>query len=134
MSAPAAASSASTRLLHDDRRPDQAVNRLDPIFRTLAPGAGSIPRTPGRKGVSIDGRPAISTAAPKGAGHLVKIVHNGIDHGIVAAYAEGWTSCGRRCRPKDARHRRRQTPLRNPDQYKYNITCRTWPKCGDAAA
>src|ERR1700756_1167931 len=67
----------------------EVVNRLDPIFRRLAPGAGDIPRTPGRD--KIDGTAELGYlhCGPSGAGHFVKMVHNGIEYGLMAAYAEG---------------------------------------------
>ncbi len=75
--------------------PKEAVQRLDPIFKTLAPGVGDIPRTPGRE--KLDGSPQKSSAeqgyihcGPSGSGHFVKMVHNGIEYGIMQAYAEGF--------------------------------------------
>jgi 6-phosphogluconate dehydrogenase len=75
--------------------PKEAVQRLDPIFKTLAPGRGDIPRTPGRE--KLDGSSGKSTAeegyihcGPSGAGHFVKMVHNGIEYGLMQAYAEGF--------------------------------------------
>jgi 6-phosphogluconate dehydrogenase len=102
--------------------PDQAVKRLDPIFKTLAPGAGSIPRTPGRKGDLTTAELGYLHCGPNGAGHFVKMVHNGIEYGIMAAYAEGLdilrgANVGEKTHEIDAE----TTPLRNPDQYKYNI-------------
>jgi 6-phosphogluconate dehydrogenase len=102
--------------------PDQAVKRLDPIFRTLAPGAGSIPRTPGRKGDLTTAELGYLHCGPNGAGHFVKMVHNGIEYGIMAAYAEGLdilraANVGEKTHQIDAE----TTPLRNPDQYKYDI-------------
>ena len=69
------------------------VKYLDPIFATLAPGVGDIPRTPGRE--KLDGTAELGYlhCGPNGAGHFVKMVHNGIEYGIMAAYAEGWASC-----------------------------------------
>src|ERR1700728_3506692 len=70
--------------------PDDAVKRLDPIFKTLAPGRGDIPRTPGfdkRGGTAEEG---YIHCGPSGAGHFVKMVHNGIEYGIMQAYAEGF--------------------------------------------
>jgi 6-phosphogluconate dehydrogenase len=102
--------------------PDQAVKRLDPIFKTLAPGAGSIPRTAGRKGDLTTAELGYLHCGPNGAGHFVKMVHNGIEYGIMAAYAEGLdilraANVGEKTHEIDAE----TTPLRNPDQYKYNI-------------
>jgi 6-phosphogluconate dehydrogenase len=102
--------------------PDEAVKRLDPIFRTLAPGAGSIPRTPGRKGDLATAELGYLHCGPNGAGHFVKMVHNGIEYGIMAAYAEGLdvlraANVGEKAHTIDAE----TTPLRDPDQYKYDI-------------
>src|SRR5258708_39355393 len=65
------------------------VNRLDPIFGRLAPGAGDIPRTPGREKVDGTAELGYLHCGPNGAGHFVKMVHNGIEYGLMAAYAEG---------------------------------------------
>jgi 6-phosphogluconate dehydrogenase len=76
--------------LHDDSVPKEAVDHLDPIFAALAPGRGDIPRTPGRQ----DGDPRAERgyihAGPSGAGHVVKMVHNGIEYALMQAYAEGF--------------------------------------------
>src|SRR5690606_13173599 len=69
--------------------PKNAVERLEPIFRTLAPGAGDIPRTPGRDGIGGTAEQGYLHCGPSGAGHFVKMVHNGIEYGLMAAYAEG---------------------------------------------
>jgi 6-phosphogluconate dehydrogenase len=69
--------------------PSHAVLRLDPIFKTLAPGRGEIPRTPGREKVSSTAEDGYLHCGPSGAGHFVKMVHNGIEYGLMAAYAEG---------------------------------------------
>ena len=69
--------------------PDQAVQHLDPIFKTLAPGVGDIPRTPGREKIGGTAEQGYLHCGPNGAGHFVKMVHNGIEYGIMAAYAEG---------------------------------------------
>jgi len=103
--------------------PDQAVQRLDPIFKTLAPGVGDIPRTSGRE------RSAASTSesgylhcGPSGAGHFVKMVHNGIEYGLMAAYAEGLgilraANVGKKLHAVDAE----TTPLRVPEHYQYDL-------------
>jgi 6-phosphogluconate dehydrogenase len=104
--------------------PDDAVKYLDPIFKALAPGLGSIERTPGREKAS----PSTSEegylhCGPSGAGHFVKMVHNGIEYGLMAAYAEGMNvlkqaNIGKRAAQKaDAEN----TPLRNPEHYQYDI-------------
>jgi 6-phosphogluconate dehydrogenase len=70
--------------------PKEAVDRLDPIFRTLAPGMGDIPRTPGREGRGGTAEIGYLHCGPSGAGHFVKMVHNGIEYGLMQAYAEGF--------------------------------------------
>jgi 6-phosphogluconate dehydrogenase len=102
--------------------PDGAVKRLDPIFKTLAPGAGSIPRTSGRNGDLTTAELGYLHCGPNGAGHFVKMVHNGIEYGIMAAYAEGLdvlraANVGEKTHAIDAE----TTPLRDPEYYKYNI-------------
>ncbi len=113
-----------------------AVQALDPIFAALAPGAGDIPRTAGRENVA---RPATQSfersrqldptaelgylhCGPSGAGHFVKMVHNGIEYGLMAAYAEGLNilkhaNVGKHTRDADAE----TTPLRNPELYQYDL-------------
>src|SRR5262245_47356041 len=105
--------------------PDQAVRRLDPIFKTLAPGAGDIPRTPGRQKVGGTAEHGYLHCGPSGAGHFVKMVHNGIEYGIMAAYAEGLgvlrdANVGKRSHEIDAE----TTPLREPGHYQYDLTLR----------
>ena len=70
--------------------PDEAVRRLDPIFKTLAPGIGDVPRTPGREKLGGTAEQGYIHCGPSGAGHFVKMVHNGIEYGIMQAYAEGF--------------------------------------------
>ncbi len=70
--------------------PDEAVDRLDPIFATLAPGVGDIPRTPGREGRKGTAEQGYLHCGPSGAGHFVKMVHNGIEYGLMQAYGEGF--------------------------------------------
>jgi 6-phosphogluconate dehydrogenase len=96
------------------------VRRLDPVFATLAPGADSIPPTPGGKGGTADR--GYLHCGPHGAGHFVKMVHNGIEYGLMAAYAEGFNvlrhaNVGNRPRTADAE----TTPLRNPEYYRYDL-------------
>jgi 6-phosphogluconate dehydrogenase len=69
---------------------DEAVKRLDPIFKTLAPGRGDIPRTPGREKLGGTSEEGYMHCGPSGSGHFVKMVHNGIEYGIMQAYAEGF--------------------------------------------
>jgi len=103
--------------------PTQAVQRLDPIFKALAPGAGDIPRTPGREkasgGTSEHG---YLHCGQNGAGHFVKMVHNGIEYGLMAAYAEGLgilrsANVGKKSHAADAE----TTPLRVPEHYQYDL-------------
>src|SRR5262249_23639833 len=103
----------------------QVVHRLDPIFRTLAPGAGDVPRTPGRD--KIDGTAELGSLhlGGNGGGHLVKMVHKGIEDGPMAAYAEGLgilrdANIGKRQTTVDAE----TTPLRNPEHYQYELNLR----------
>ncbi len=99
------------------------IRHLDPIFKTLAPGRGSLPRTPGREktgGTSEDG---YLHCGPAGAGHFVKMVHNGIEYGIMAAYAEGLNvlkhaNAGKRPAAADAE----TAPMRNPEDYQYDLS------------
>jgi 6-phosphogluconate dehydrogenase len=102
--------------------PDQAVRRLDPTFKALAPGAGDIPRTPGRKKEGGTSELGYLHCGPNGAGHFVKMVHNGIEYGIMAAYAEGLdilraANIGKKSYAIDAE----TTPLRNPERYQYDL-------------
>lgn len=96
--------------------------RLDPIFKTLAPGRGSIPRTPGREKVSGSAEDGYLHCGASGAGHFVKMVHNGIEYGIMAAYAEGMNilrhaNVGKKGGAVDAE----TSPLRNPEHYQYDF-------------
>ena len=98
------------------------VQRLDPIFATLAPGAGSIERTAGRANVNSTAERGYLHCGPNGAGHFVKMVHNGVEYGIMAAYAEGFgvlrgANAGKHAREADAE----TAPLRNPEHYQYEI-------------
>jgi 6-phosphogluconate dehydrogenase len=102
--------------------PEAAVRRLDPIFKTLAPGRGAIDRTPGREHVRGTAEDGYLHCGPSGAGHFVKMVHNGIEYGLMAAYAEGLNilrhaNVGTRGRTIDAE----TTPLRTPDHYRYDF-------------
>ena len=103
----------------------QVVQRLDPIFKTLAPGSGSQPRTPGREKVSGTAEEGYLHCGPNGAGHFVKMVHNGIEYGLMAAYAEGLNilkhaDAGKQGRAVDAE----TTPLRHPEHYQYEFNLR----------
>ena len=101
---------------------DDVVARLDPIFKTLAPGVDEAPRTPGASGEPSPAENGYLHCGPNGAGHYVKMVHNGIEYGIMAAYAEGLNilhhgNVGKTQRTADAE----TTPLRNPEYYQYDI-------------
>jgi 6-phosphogluconate dehydrogenase len=101
---------------------DAVVKRLDPIFATLAPGMGNIPRTPGRENLKGTAEQGYLHCGPTGAGHFVKMVHNGIEYGIMAAYAEGLNilhkaNIGKASHEKDAE----TTPLRNPEHYQFDF-------------
>src|ERR1700731_2769016 len=96
----------------------EVVRRLDPIFAALAPGRGDIPRTPGRERMGGTAEEGYLHCGPNGAGHFVKMVHNGIEYGIMAAYAEGMgvlrnANIGKRQHEVDAE----TTPLRDAQQY-----------------
>jgi len=102
--------------------PDQAVQRLDPIFKTLAPGPGSIPRTPGRENTTSTAEHGYLHCGPSGAGHFVKMVHNGIEYGLMAAYAEGMAILGHANVGKHTHdHDAETTPLRDPEHYQYDL-------------
>ncbi|HEX9206146.1 MAG TPA: decarboxylating 6-phosphogluconate dehydrogenase [Candidatus Deferrimicrobiaceae bacterium] len=103
----------------------EAVRRLDPVFATLAPGAGDIPRTPGREKIGGTAERGYLHCGPNGAGHFVKMVHNGIEYGLMAAYAEGMgilraANIGKREHGIDAE----TTPLRVPGHYQYDFDLR----------
>jgi 6-phosphogluconate dehydrogenase len=98
------------------------VRHLDPIFKTLAPGRGDIPRTPGRERVDGTAEEGYLHCGPSGAGHFVKMVHNGIEYGVMAAYAEGLNILNH----ADAGHHQQEidaetTPLRDPEHYMYDF-------------
>src|ERR1700685_3490545 len=98
------------------------VKHLDPIFKTLAPGIGTIDRTPGREKLGGTAEEGYLHCGPSGAGHFVKMVHNGIEYGIMAAYAEGLgvlkaANIGKETGAVDAE----TTPLRDPEDYQYDL-------------
>jgi 6-phosphogluconate dehydrogenase len=98
------------------------VQHLDPIFATLAPGPGEIPPTPGREKVGGTAEQGYLYCGSNGAGHFVKMVHNGIEYGIMAAYAEGFgvlrsANVGKKQHVVDAE----TTPLRDPEHYQYDL-------------
>ena len=103
----------------------EVVKRLDPIFKRLAPGAGDIPRTPGREKLDGTAEQGYLHCGPNGAGHFVKMVHNGIEYGVMAAYAEGLgvlrdANVGKQNHAIDAE----TTPLRDPEHYQYDLNLR----------
>ena len=105
--------------------PAGTVSRLDPIFKTLAPGLGDAPRTPGRESLRSTAELGYLHCGGNGAGHFVKMVHNGIEYGIMQAYAEGLgvlrhANAGKRGRAVDAE----TTPLRDPERYAYDFDLR----------
>jgi len=98
------------------------VARLDPLFRTIAPGVQAAERTPGRTGDPSPGEQGYLHCGPHGAGHFVKMVHNGIEYGIMAAYAEGLNILGHANVGSTNRDVSAETaPLRNPELYRYEI-------------
>ena len=102
--------------------PDEAVSRLEPIFASLAPGVDSAARTPGREGEPTPAEHGYLHCGPSGAGHFVKMVHNGIEYGVMAAYAEGLNilrnaNAGRAEREVDAE----TAPLDHPEYYQYEV-------------
>jgi 6-phosphogluconate dehydrogenase len=103
----------------------EVVKRLDPIFSQLAPGVGNIPRTPGREGIGGTAEMGYLHCGPNGAGHFVKMVHNGIEYGVMASYAEGLgilrqANIGKQKTAVNAE----TTPLRNPEHYQYQLDLR----------
>jgi 6-phosphogluconate dehydrogenase len=104
---------------------NDVVKHLDPIFSTLAPGAGDVPRTPGREAIGGTAEQGYLHCGPNGAGHFVKMVHNGIEYGLMAAYAEGLgilrsANVGKGKHEVDAE----TTPLRDPEHYQYDLNLR----------
>jgi 6-phosphogluconate dehydrogenase len=101
------------------------VQHLDPVFATLAPGPGDVPRTPGREKLDGTAEQGYLHCGPNGAGHFVKMVHNGIEYGLMAAYAEGLgilhsANVGKTQHAADAE----TTPLRDPEHYQYDLDLR----------
>jgi len=102
--------------------PEKAVKHLDPIFKALAPGRGSVERTPGREKLGGTSEEGYLHCGPSGAGHFIKMVHNGIEYGLMAAYAEGLNiikhaNVGKAGRTVDAE----TTPLREPEHFQYDF-------------
>ena len=105
--------------------PAAAVRRLDPIFETLAPRTGEIPRTPGRESLAWTAEQGYLHCGASGAGHFVKMVHNGIDYGLMAAHAEGFgvlrgANIGKHEHEIDAE----TTPLPDPEHYRFDLDLR----------
>lgn len=101
---------------------DRIVKHLDPIFRSIAPGVAAAERTPGKKGNPGPAEHGYLHCGPTGAGHFVKMVHNGIEYGLMAAYAEGMNilrnaNAGKRSHDSDAE----TTPMRDPEYYQYEL-------------
>jgi len=102
--------------------PDDAAQHLDPIFKTLAPGRGTIDRTKGREKLGGTAEEGYLHCGPSGAGHFVKMVHNGIEYGIMAAYAEGLNILHHANVGKQGQQASAElTPLRHPEHYQYDL-------------
>jgi 6-phosphogluconate dehydrogenase len=104
---------------------NEVVKHLDPIFSTLAPGRGDVPRTPGREEFDGTAEQGYLHCGPNGAGHFVKMVHNGVEYGLMAAYAEGLgvlrdANAGKQQEAIDAE----TAPLRDPEHYQYDFNLR----------
>jgi 6-phosphogluconate dehydrogenase len=100
----------------------EVVTHLEPVFATLAPGLGDVPRTPGREKLGGTAEQGWLHCGPNGAGHFVKMVHNGIEYGVMSAYAEGMAvlkaaNIGKQTHSADAE----TTPLRDPEHYQYDL-------------
>ncbi len=113
----------------------EVVAAMTPLFRALAPGLGPIARTRGREGEPTPAEEGWLHCGPHGAGHFVKMVHNGIEYGLMAAYAEGFNllrhaNVGRAGPEADAE----TAPLADPEAYRYDSTSRRSPSCGAGAA
>lgn len=102
--------------------PKEAIQHLEPVFKTLAPGVGNIPRTPDRDKIKSTAEEGYLHCGPSGAGHFVKMVHNGIEYGLMASYAEGinilaHANVGKHQQAADAE----TTPLRNPEEFRFDL-------------
>jgi len=102
--------------------PTEPVRHLDPVFKTLAPGVGDVEPSPGQEGINGTAELGYLHCGPSGAGHFVKMVHNGIEYGLMAAYAEGFNilkhaNIGDQARESDAE----TTPLRHPEHFQYDL-------------
>ena len=101
---------------------DQVIKQLDPIFKSIAPGIGAVTRTPGKHGDKGTAEQGYLHCGPAGAGHFVKMIHNGIEYGLMAAYAEGMNilhqaNAGNHLKNNDAE----STPMREPEYYQYDL-------------
>ena len=101
---------------------DEAIKYLEPVFRSISPGIDAVPRTPGKNGLPDTAEQGYLRCGPAGAGHFVKMVHNGIEYGLMAAYAEGLNilrhaNAGKITPETDAE----TTPLRHPEHYQYDL-------------
>jgi 6-phosphogluconate dehydrogenase (decarboxylating) len=121
--------------LHDDWRRSKGGQHLDPIFATLAPGIGNVARTPGREKLGGTSEQGYLHCGPNGAGHFVKMVHNGIEYGMMAAYAEA-LGILRGANIGKQQGERMPRPRRCASQNIINTTSTspTSPKSGGAAA
>jgi len=101
---------------------ESAVQHCDPLFRSIAPGVGSIDRTSGRSGDPAPEEMGYLHCGPSGAGHFVKMVHNGIEYGLMAAYAEGLNILAKaNAGAKEQTHSAEETPLEQPEYYQYDL-------------
>jgi 6-phosphogluconate dehydrogenase len=110
------------------------VEHLDPIFATLAPGSGNAPRTPGREKLDGTAEQGYLHCGPNGAGHFVKMVHNGIEYGLMAAYAEGLSVLHSANVGRERRATEKPRRCANPSTTSTTSICVTLPRCGGAAA
>ncbi len=102
--------------------PDEAIALIEPILRTIAPGAGDVPRTPGRSGAPAPEELGYLHCGPSGAGHFVKMVHNGIEYGIMAALAEGLNILHNAdAGVREAEHSAEVAPLEDPEFYRFTV-------------
>ena len=100
----------------------EVVTHLDPIFKTLAPGRGDIPRTPGREQTNSTAEAGYLHCGSNGAGHFVKMIHNGLEYGLMAAYAEGFNLLRHANVGKQSQNANAETaPMRNPEHYQYDL-------------
>ena len=114
---------------------EEQVRHLEPLFATIAPGIEAAERTAGRDGEPTQAEKGYLHCGPNGAGHFVKMVHNGIEYGLMAAYARGWPSSGRPTWGSSSRSRtQRPRPFAIRSTTSTRSTRRRWPRCGAAGA